>query len=344
MGNCSAKYSRGRKAIHFQGELSKEVAQIAEITGLLCRLLPAEADKKRPLRKKAAKTHNHTEIFEMIRKISEAFLRSNATLTCTGFCAIFMKISRRWFSTFLSLFLLQAAFLNLNAFAEDSLADIEKKISGDWDKVKDRVKERSRSLSNPGLPSQTITGTPVKPTPGNTFKKHYRGEGGTKIEMSPELEARQAQRVRDLASQLEAQMAPEMEKLKKDLEKSEAVAMEKPVIWDCRDSKRSVHKSSGKGDKVEFDMLILRKAEVPSDTKSIFGSETVVIGFDESTPNATWIPLHDFKVECLPYRLRVLGNRTETYYGRDALKNFDKVKKGQFHEYIKSKYGQDNEK
>lgn len=116
-----------------------------------------------------------------------------------------------------------------------------------------------------------------------------------------------------------------------------------PVLYDCSESSKNVDKFSGVHREAaaapELDILIMRKDEVPEDRDVIFGKTVEVIGFDDRSPNPSWLPVNIFEIKCLPSRVRVFEDRMELYTGMDALLNFDLGKHGKLHEYVVAKYG-----
>lgn len=169
------------------------------------------------------------------------------------------------------------------------------------------------------------------------FTKHYRSAGGKEFKNLAEQDQKEKAEMTQKMEVLLAKVKEEAAKIP-PLEFPQDSA---PLLLDCMNSSSDVKRVPGLGNKeaLEFDMLVMQKKEIPSDTETIFGASALVVGFDDKAPNPSWIVAEDFGIECLPFRVRVFGDRIERYSGMDALKNFDLAKKGKFHEYVLSKYG-----
>lgn len=89
-----------------------------------------------------------------------------------------------------------------------------------------------------------------------------------------------------------------------------------------------------------YDLLVLREKDAPSDSGIIFGTETRVVAYPENGDVSVLLEmLEPFKIECLPYRLRVTRSFYYRHKGEDALKNYDEKAdgKGKLHELMKGK-------
>lgn len=87
-----------------------------------------------------------------------------------------------------------------------------------------------------------------------------------------------------------------------------------------------------------YDILVMDQKDVPEDYMMIFGASTLLVPFIKEVPNSGWDLIFEVGVPCLPFRIRFQGGRIYTDFGVNALKNYAKGPKGEYHPYIKDKY------
>lgn len=93
----------------------------------------------------------------------------------------------------------------------------------------------------------------------------------------------------------------------------------------------------GSSDSVYSDTLFIKNGKLPEDWKMMIGEGVGALEVGGAqTPYASQYA-NAFNVPCLPYRIRVLGDRVVYLEGNDALRNFDKGSKGKLHEFFKEK-------
>lgn len=116
-------------------------------------------------------------------------------------------------------------------------------------------------------------------------------------------------------------------------------------IPNCREDKTEKSPNSARGDgrdpsAVLFDMLFVRKNNVPLDPDEAFGKRTLVLPFQENVKTLASIATAGIKIPCLPYRLRGTGSFFYKDQGLNALKNYDANQNGPgvLNETVKAKY------
>ena len=78
------------------------------------------------------------------------------------------------------------------------------------------------------------------------------------------------------------------------------------------------------GDKtVLFDMLFLRKDQIPLDPDEVFGVSTIVQPYSTDQPNGPSFATVGVGVTCLPTRMRATKAFVYRDEGANALKNYD---------------------
>jgi hypothetical protein len=80
---------------------------------------------------------------------------------------------------------------------------------------------------------------------------------------------------------------------------------------------------AGEESKVVFDLLFMRKSEVPLDSKEVLGIDPLVVPYDPESSLSTALSAQGLGVKCLPTRIRITSLANYTHTGKDALKNFD---------------------
>ena len=112
-------------------------------------------------------------------------------------------------------------------------------------------------------------------------------------------------------------------------------------IFDSKKVKKKAAKNLKRG-RSYFDLLILPE-HAPKQLKAVtttmqdaFGKNTLITHFSKERGDLLSLQVNEAGIECLPYRLRVVGKRKHIHYGKDALSNFDKKKeKGELHPEVK---------
>jgi len=93
-------------------------------------------------------------------------------------------------------------------------------------------------------------------------------------------------------------------------------------------------------DNILYDLVVVKEKDAPSDPDIVFGTRARVIAYPESGDVQGLLEMIEpFKIECLPYRIRVTRKFRYRHKGEDALKNYDEKAdgKGKLHELMKGK-------
>lgn len=85
-----------------------------------------------------------------------------------------------------------------------------------------------------------------------------------------------------------------------------------------------------------LDVLFLR-IPPPPDADEFFGTKVQIYQITEDRGDAISATYSRFGLECLPYRARIYAGYTEALYGKDALLNFDKNKRGTIHPLVEKR-------
>ncbi len=90
-----------------------------------------------------------------------------------------------------------------------------------------------------------------------------------------------------------------------------------------------------------FDILFIRKSNLPLDPELVFGQGVQIMSFDENQKSAENIAIQGARIPCLPYRMRTSSSFVFRDYGKNALLDYSKNLNGngEFHETIKAKSG-----
>lgn len=93
-------------------------------------------------------------------------------------------------------------------------------------------------------------------------------------------------------------------------------------------------------DNILYDLVVVKAKDAPSDPDIVFGTRARVIAYPESGDVQGLLEMIEpFKIECVPYRIRVTRKFRYRHKGEDALKNYDEKAdgKGKLHELMKGK-------
>lgn len=180
------------------------------------------------------------------------------------------------------------------------------------------------------------------PIPTLAIIKHYRFTEGEEIHPAPtptfpiDMKA--------FSADFKQKMAESVKKLP-DIEQTLKNLMVEPTIGKCLlDTTDEIAMGEKFPEGIEgehspvYDMLFLEAKDVPEDYKMIFGQMTLIFPLIREEPNIGWSFMEDLSIPCLPYRIRFQGSKIFKDQGLPALKNYSKSPKGQYHDYIKSKY------
>ena len=151
--------------------------------------------------------------------------------------------------------------------------------------------------------------------------KHLRSDQGipfpSKDEVKPIIKLSAEQRREATTKYLEI-----MNKMKKMQEH----VPELPRCLENRTTKVASGYKTGQEDSKEvlFDMLFIRRGDLPMDTSDVFGKRTIVRPYYTDTPNSPSLSALGAGVKCLPFRFRATKSFGFTDEGTNALKNYDK--------------------
>jgi len=154
---------------------------------------------------------------------------------------------------------------------------------------------------------------------------HLRGKQGVKLptpeEQVPVIEVTEEQKAEMIAAFTQGQ--------REVVDQMRTV----PDLPNCRVSRTVKTPTGFKGDRKDkralFDMLFMRKSELPLNPDEVFGMNTFVQPFSTDKPNAPSLSTVGMGVPCLPYRMRVTRSFSFRDEGLNALRNYDEDPQGE---------------
>lgn len=214
-------------------------------------------------------------------------------------------------------------------------------IPGQYDDNDQPIENTEEDIPDETLSDQAASAPTPEPT--HTVFKHFRFDDGVEYTPGPAPTPPV-----DIIKELDAgiERFKEAGKDMPDLEKELKDALVPPTLQKCTENTtESIEAPDEFPEGAEgqnspmMDMLFLDEKDVPEDYEKIFGAATLLVPFAPEAPNIGWSLIDQLSVECLPYRVRMQGRKVYFDQGMNALKNYSKGPKGEFHPYIQSRYG-----
>jgi hypothetical protein len=167
---------------------------------------------------------------------------------------------------------------------------------------------------------------------------HYRGKGGIEFPPSNQVVLVAVRRMSEAEIEEAARrvIARDAEAQKKE------IPAQKPPP--CSGQKLLIEKRpSGTPGMLFLDLLYLPTDKVPNDPKDVFGPKVSIYQYEDTGDVTAYENMAVQKVTCLPYRIRILGDKTYRFEGKSAIQYLeaeDDRPRGKIHPWVRDKFPQ----
>jgi hypothetical protein len=167
---------------------------------------------------------------------------------------------------------------------------------------------------------------------------HYRGKEGIAFPAPTEVVVVAVRRMSD--AELEAAARRVIARDAEAQEKEQPARKPPP----CSGQKLVIeNRPSGAPGTLFLDLLYLPTEKVPNDPKDVFGPKVSIYQYKDSGDVTAYENMSIQGVTCLPYRLRILGNKAYRFEGKSALQYLeitDDRPRGKIHPWVRDKFPQ----